>query len=212
VAQAEKALDPDPSSTFIPSLKRNEIIRGTNDRLRSEGKVPVVFFDVRVARIAQDILSANNSNHLQRYASDKLNESGDPLAVSARLASMEDVIEVSFLVLFWLLARLTHIWRQTLGKSVFLDSIDGSFSIKVQRVNQSLTIEAPPTPRIDPRNGETDSDSEADDTSCVLSGINISVLRNILKSYGSIRTLQYIGKEFEENGVRIALPYHHRCS
>lgn len=99
MAQAETALDRDPSPAFIPSLKRNEVIRATNDRLRSEGKVPVVFFDIRTARTAQDILSANYSNHLQRYTSDRLNESGDPLLVSARLAPMEDVVEVSHLVL-----------------------------------------------------------------------------------------------------------------
>lgn len=99
MAQAKTALDRDPSSTFTPSLKRNEIIRATNDRLRSEGKVPVVFFDIRTARIAQAILSASSSDQLRRYASDRVNESGDPLAVSARLAPMEDVVEVSRLVL-----------------------------------------------------------------------------------------------------------------
>jgi hypothetical protein len=98
MAQAETALDRDPSSNIVPTLKRNEIIRATNDRLRSEGKVPVVFFDIRTARTAQDILSASYSDHLQRYASDRLNESGDPLAVSARLASMEDVVEVSLVL------------------------------------------------------------------------------------------------------------------
>lgn len=98
MVQAETALERDPSSTFAPSLKRNEIIRGTNDRLRSEGKVPVVFFDIRIARTAQDILSTSYSDHLQRYASDRLNESGDPLAVSARLAPMEDVVEVSLVL------------------------------------------------------------------------------------------------------------------
>lgn len=98
MAQAETALDRDPSSKIVPSLKRNEIIRATNDRLRSEGKIPVVFFDIRTARTAQDILSASHSDHLQRYASDKLNESGDPLAVSATLASVEDVVEVSLVL------------------------------------------------------------------------------------------------------------------
>lgn len=98
MAQAETALDRDPSSTTVPPLKRNEIIRATNDRLRSEGKVPVVFFDIRIARTAQDILSTSYSDHLQRYASDRLNESGDPLEVSARLAPMEDVVEVSLVL------------------------------------------------------------------------------------------------------------------
>jgi hypothetical protein len=41
----------------------------------------------------------------------------------------------------------------------------------------------------------------------MLSGINISVLLNILKSYGSVRTLQYTGKEIEDNGVCIALSF-----
>ncbi|KIM40177.1 hypothetical protein M413DRAFT_446337 [Hebeloma cylindrosporum] len=95
---------------------------------------------------------------------------------------MEDVVEI-------------------LGKSVFLDSIDGSFSIKVQRVHQALTTEASPTPQVDQQNGETDDQPEADDSSFILSGINISVLQNILKSYGSVRTLQYIGKEIGENGL-----------
>jgi len=203
MVQAETALDRDPSSTFAPSLKRNEIIRGTNDRLRSEGKVPVVFFDIRTARTAQDVLSTRYSNNLQRYTSGRVNENGDPLAVSARLAPMEDVVAVSHLVLFTCLVSPTYLWCQILGKSVFLDSIDGSFSIKVQRVNQPLATETSPIPQFDPRDDETDGTPEADHSSFVLSGINISVLQNILKSYGSIRILQYIGKEIEENGVRI---------
>ena len=99
MAQAETALDHDPSSKIVPSLKRNEIIRATNDHLHSEGKVPVVFFDFRIARTAQDILSASYSDHLQQYMSDRLNESGDLLAVSTRLASMEDVVEVSLVLI-----------------------------------------------------------------------------------------------------------------
>lgn len=41
----------------------------------------------------------------------------------------------------------------------------------------------------------------------MLSGINISVLLNILKSYGSVRTLQYTGKEIEDNGVCIVFVF-----
>ena len=94
-----------------------------------------------------------------------------------------------------------------MGKSVFLDSIDGSFSIKVQQVSQALTTQAFPTSEVEPQNSESDGCPDADDSSFMLSETNISVLLNILKSYDSVQTLQYTGKEIEDNGVCIVFVF-----
>ena len=71
-------------------LRQDPAIRGVNQRyIQSEGIVPVVFFDVRAAKIIQDLAVDSTNGKLREV----LSESAQTL--SAQLVSIDDLSKVN---------------------------------------------------------------------------------------------------------------------
>lgn len=160
-----------------PSLAStpHEIIKGINLdplRQRNEGIIPLVFFDVRSAKIARDVVLDKKFNDRLRQCIGGGAQGGSPSTeLSARLITLDELCKVIFIIPSLSLSD-TYAWPQILGNSRFLDGIDGSFWFSVERIQQN--------------------DNE---------GIDPIVVQNILKRFGDIRSFKFIQQEVDQQGV-----------
>ncbi|KAF9481522.1 hypothetical protein BDN70DRAFT_919730 [Pholiota conissans] len=95
-----------------PAAVARDIVKGINTRLHVEGTFPIVFFDVRLAKIARDILNTKKFDGRLKECDDKTE--GGNAGVSARLVTLKELFKL-------------------LGPSKFLDGIEGVLSLTVHR-------------------------------------------------------------------------------
>lgn len=74
----------------------DDFVKGINERhLASKGIIPVVFFDVRVAKLAQELLTVKNFDRLRACIGEETDDEGERLGLSGRLVALEELTEVS---------------------------------------------------------------------------------------------------------------------
>ncbi|PPQ79940.1 hypothetical protein CVT25_003012 [Psilocybe cyanescens] len=162
----------------------DDFVKGINERhLASKGIIPVVFFDVRVAKLAQELLTVKNFDRLRACIGEETDDEGERLGLSGRLVALEELTE-------------------TLGYSPFLDSIDGQFTLAVQRVKNNHTTQEDVSPT-----SEENIKSESTAVFHSREGFNFLTIQNVLKSIGSVRVFKFLRRLEDKDGV-ISLFYN----
>lgn len=73
----------------------DEFLKGINERhLASKGIIPVVFFDVRIAKLAKELLTVKDSDRLRGCIGKVTDNDGHRLGLSGRLVALEELTEV----------------------------------------------------------------------------------------------------------------------
>lgn len=92
---SEKNAMDDHTKTPIVQLLRHDPLKGVNGRyLVSKGVIPVVFFDVRVAKVAKEVLTDRSVARLHGCIGDEIDDKGERRWLSARLVTLEELSKV----------------------------------------------------------------------------------------------------------------------
>ncbi|KDR75806.1 hypothetical protein GALMADRAFT_226457 [Galerina marginata CBS 339.88] len=189
---SEGSTDFDNSKSLILSLLRHDPLKGVNERhLVSRGIIPIIFFDVRVAKFAKDVLETKNLVSLRECVGDEIDDSGERRWLTVRLVDLDEL-------------------SKSLGYSSFLDGVDGLFTLTVQRVNYTANdsdSEDTPTSESFTKFATSEIKIDPEGTSLSRGGVNVTTLQSVLKSFGTIRFFNFIRQEVGQDG-KPALVYN----
>ncbi|KAF8236469.1 hypothetical protein L208DRAFT_1375985 [Tricholoma matsutake] len=169
-----------PTTGAQPGFLNNESIKGVFVRCqKSHGIVMLAFFDPRHAARAKEILSLPSTGPLADCVSDELAEDGSEPWIFCEFISAEKLAEI-------------------IGPSAFLASTDGSFSLVAEGREAATEYDGKEVRVVDDRSVDEDNSlSEdavsttgdgADNTTLAGDGINLKMLKSLLKSFGSVRS------------------------
>ncbi|PPQ97394.1 hypothetical protein CVT26_006628 [Gymnopilus dilepis] len=202
---SEKQAVDDHTGAPILTLLRGDPLKGVNGRhLFMKGMIPVVFFDARVARVAKEVLMDRNVADLQGCIGDELDDQGERRWLSARLVTVDELSKASFLY-FFPPSRLTSS-LQSLGYSSFLDGVNGTFSLTLELAQKSNGDSKEKTTSL-PTESTTqtgfDIKIDAEEGTICRGQFNISIVQNIVKSFGAIRSFQFVRHDVDHENSPI---------
>ncbi|KAH9485459.1 Meiosis protein mei2 [Psilocybe cubensis] len=155
----------------------DEFLKGINERhLASKGIIPVVFFDVRMAKLAKELLTVTDCDRLSQCIDKVVDKNGHRLGLSGRFVTLEELTE-------------------SMGYSTFLDSVDGQFTLVVQKDKVDVAFHENTTQAL-----EKDLTAESSASANLREGINVRTIQNVLKSIGSVRSFKFIRQHEDKDG------------
>ncbi|KAF8897027.1 RNA recognition motif 2-domain-containing protein [Gymnopilus junonius] len=189
---SEKNAMDEHTKTPVLQLLRQDPLKGVNGRsLVSNGVFPIVFFDVRVAKVAQEVLTSPDFGRLHQCIGDEIDDKGERRWLSVRFVTLDEL-------------------SKTLGYSSFLDGVNGSFSMSLQLLHQTTNgADDNLTGSVAGGLPASILDVKIDSEHGTISrgGFKINIVQNIVKSFGSVRVFEFSCQEVDHDG-KCSLVYH----